>query len=215
MTTRSNPMTQAQTPGNLFIVTAPSGAGKTSLVKALLDATPGLKVSVSYTTRAPRPGEQHGTHYFFVDKPAFERMIQDGAFLEHANVFGNYYGTARQTVAEMLAQGTDVILEIDWQGAQQVRKLFPKAVGIFILPPSRAELESRLRNRKTDDEQVIARRLSEAIVEMSHYAEFDYLVVNDQFDRALADLKSIVTARRLSQPMQKLRLADTLAGLLR
>lgn len=200
--------------GSLFIITAPSGAGKTSLVKALLDGTPGIKVSVSYTTRAPRAGEQHGVHYFFVDVPTFERMIKDGAFLEHANVFGNYYGTARQTVADLLAQGTDVILEIDWQGAQQVRRIFPDAVGVFILPPSRVELEARLRNRKTDDERVIARRLAEAIAEMSHYTEFDYVVVNDQFDQALADLKSIVAAQRLSQPVQRLRLADTIAGLL-
>jgi guanylate kinase len=207
-------VTQAQTTGSLFIVTAPSGAGKTSLVKALLDSLPGIRVSVSYTTRAPRSGEQHGTHYFFVDVPTFQRMISAGAFLEHANVFGNYYGTARQTVADLLSQGTDVILEIDWQGAQQVRKRFPDAVGIFVLPPSRAELEARLRNRKTDDEQVIARRLSEAIAEMSHYTEFDYVVVNDQFDRALADLKAVVTAQRLSQPVQRLRLANTIAGLL-
>lgn len=200
--------------GSLFIITAPSGAGKTSLVKALLDGTPGIKVSVSYTTRAPRAGEQHGVHYFFVDVPTFERMIKDGAFLEHANVFGNYYGTARQTVADLLAQGTDVILEIDWQGAQQVRRIFPDAVGVFVLPPSRVELEARLRNRKTDDERVIARRLAEAIAEMSHYTEFDYVVINDQFDQALADLKSIVAAQRLSQPIQRLRLAGTIAGLL-
>ncbi len=207
-------MTTPTTPGNLFIITAPSGAGKTSLVKALLDSMPGVTVSVSYTTRAPRSGEQHGVHYFFVDVPTFERMIRDGAFLEHANVFGNYYGTARQTVADLLGQGADVILEIDWQGAQQVRALFPKAIGIFVLPPSRAVLEARLRNRKTDDDVVIARRLSEAIAEMSHYVEFDYVVVNDQFDQALAELKSIVTAQRLTRFAQQSRLADTLAGLL-
>ncbi len=207
-------MGEATLTGNLFIVTAPSGAGKTSLVKALLDTTDGVRVSISYTTRAPRPGEQNGVHYFFVDVPTFERMIKDGAFLEHANVFGNYYGTAHQTVADFLAQGTDVILEIDWQGAQQVRKMFPAATGIFILPPSRTELESRLRNRKTDDDQVIARRISEAVVEMSHYAEFDYVVVNDHFDRALAELRSIISAKRLTLAVQREKLKETISKLL-
>lgn len=200
--------------GTLYIVTAPSGAGKTSLVKALLERARGIEVSVSYTTRAPRTGEQNGVNYHFVDVPTFERMVREGAFLEHANVFGNYYGTARQTVADKLAQGVDIILEIDWQGAQQVRKLFPGAIGIFILPPSRAVLESRLRNRKTDSDEVIARRLSEAKTEMSHHAEFEYLVVNDVFEQALHELASIVTAQRLKHPAQVRRQAAVLADLL-
>lgn len=200
--------------GTLYIVTAPSGAGKTSLVKALLERLPGIEVSVSYTTRAPRPGERNGVNYHFVDVPTFERMIRDGAFLEHARVFGNYYGTAQRTVADKLAQGIDIILEIDWQGAQQVRRIFPDTIGIFILPPSRAVLEARLRNRKTDSDEVIARRLAEARTEISHHAEFDYLVVNDGFEQAVGELASIVTAQRLKHPAQARRQAAVLADLL-
>jgi guanylate kinase len=205
---------QAQGSGSLFIVTAPSGAGKTSLVKALLDALTGIEVSTSYTTRAPRAGEQNGVHYRFVDVPTFERMIGENAFLEHARVFGNYYGTARATVAAKLALGTDIILEIDWQGARQVRKLFPDAVGVFILPPSRAVLEQRLRDRKTDAAEVIARRLSEAVIEVSHHDEFDYVVVNDDFAVALDELKSIVKARRLLYQNARTRLQTLLDDLL-
>jgi guanylate kinase len=205
---------QAGNSGSLFIVTAPSGAGKTSLVKALLDGLGGIEVSVSYTTRAPRAGEQNGVHYHFVDVPNFERMIGEAAFLEHARVFGNYYGTARATVAAKLAQGTDIILEIDWQGARQVRGIFPDAVGVFVLPPSRAVLEQRLRDRKTDSADVIARRLNEAVIEMSHHHEFDYVVVNDDFAAALDDLKSIVKARRLLFRNARTRLQSLLGDLL-
>ena len=207
-------MTTPTSSGSLFIVTAPSGAGKTSLVKALLEATSGLEVSVSYTTRAPRPGEQTGVHYHFIDVETFERMIKDGAFLEYAKVFANYYGTSRLTVAERLRAGVDLILEIDWQGAQQVRKFFPDAVGIFILPPSRKVLEERLRNRKTDSDEVIQRRLREAVGDMSHYGEFEYAVVNNDFDQALDDLKAIVGARRLLLRVAKTKLAPLLADLL-
>jgi guanylate kinase len=200
--------------GCLFIVTAPSGAGKTSLVKALLDAMPGVEVSVSYTTRAPRPGEQNGVNYHFVDVPAFQAMIARGVFLEHAQVFGNYYGTSRETVAGKLRQGVDLILEIDWQGAQQVRKAFPGAVGIFILPPWKAVLEQRLNNRKTDSAEVIARRMREAVNEMSHYGEFEYLIVNDDFAQALEEIKCVIAAQRLGRPVQSIKRGALLQDLL-
>ena len=182
--------------GTLYIVSAPSGAGKTSLVKALLESTDDIMVSVSHTTRGMRPGEVDGRDYHFSDVDTFRVMIADNAFLEHAEVFGNYYGTSRSSVLEMMAKGTDVILEIDWQGAQQVRQKMPEAVSVFILPPSREELERRLRGRGTDADEVIARRLGEAVTEMGHYREFDYLVFNDDFDTALARLRAIVIARR-------------------
>lgn len=188
--------------GSLYIVTAPSGAGKTSLVKALLGSTSGITVSVSHTTRRPRPGEEHGVHYYFVDVPAFEAMRDRGEFLEYAQVFDNYYGTSRHVVETTLAQGTDIILEIDWQGARQVRKLYPESCGIFILPPSRNALEERLRARGQDNEATVARRLREAVAEMSHYREFDYLLVNDVFDDALALLRAIVLARRQRMSVQ-------------
>ncbi len=183
--------------GTLYIISAPSGAGKTSLVKALLESTDGMQVSVSHTTRPMRPGEVDGKAYHFTDVESFKARIDSGDFLEHAEVFGNFYGTSRSAVEEMLAQGLDVILEIDWQGAAQVRKLIPEAVSIFILPPSREELERRLRGRGTDADEVIARRLGEAVNEMGHYGEFDYLVFNDDFDLALTELRTIVLARRL------------------
>ncbi|MBI3775288.1 MAG: guanylate kinase [Gammaproteobacteria bacterium] len=200
--------------GSLFIVTAPSGAGKTSLVKALLEKTSGLEVSVSYTTRKPRPGEHDGVHYHFVDVPAFERMIMQGLFLEHAKVFENYYGTSREKVAERLQHSVDLILEIDWQGARQVRTFFPNAVGIFVLPPSRAVLEQRLRNRNTDSDAVINRRLQDAVSDMSHYAEFEFVVINDDFERALADMRTIVAAQRLRLSASVRRLAAVLPDLL-
>jgi len=200
--------------GSLFIVTAPSGAGKTSLVKALVEKTAGLQVSVSYTTRKPRPGEQDDVHYHFVDVPGFERMIAQGVFLEHAKVFENYYGTSREKVAEKLQHGVDLILEIDWQGAQQVRKYFSNAVGIFVLPPSRAVLEQRLRNRKTDSDEVINRRLRDAVSDMSHYAEFEFVVVNDDFETALLDLQALVAAQKLRLSASQHRLAPLLADLL-
>lgn len=200
--------------GTLYIISAPSGAGKTSLVKALLQQTTALTVSVSHTTRAPRPGEVDGQDYHFTDPDTFRGMIAEQAFLEHAQVFDNFYGTARASVLELLAQGLDVILEIDWQGAQQVRQKMPEAVGIFILPPSREELEKRLRGRNTDSEEVIARRMRDAISEMSHYREFDYLVFNDDFDTALGELRAIILARRQQAPRQIVRHQPLLDALL-
>jgi len=181
--------------GHLFLVTAPSGAGKTSLVRALLKDHPNIKFSISYTTRKQRPNEKHAHDYHFVDRPEFERMVAAGEFLEHAQVFDNYYGTARATVEAEMQAGHDVLLEIDWQGAAQVRELMAEAVSIFILPPSRAELERRLRTRGTDDDAVIARRLKDAVGDMSHWHEFDYVVVNDSFENALSELSAIVTGR--------------------
>ena len=200
--------------GTLYIISAPSGAGKTSLVHALLEACPGLTVSVSHTTRAQRAAEQDGVHYHFVDESRFVSMIDDGAFLEHAKVFGNRYGTAIGPVLDRLRQGIDVILEIDWQGARQVREAMPQAVSIFILPPSRIELEQRLRGRGQDSDAVIARRMCDAVSEMSHHAEYDYLVVNDDFREARSDLMSIIRARRLRAAAQQQHLADTLDELL-
>jgi guanylate kinase len=200
--------------GTLYIISAPSGAGKTSLVKALLQQTAALTVSVSHTTRAPRPGEVAGQDYHFTDPDTFRGMIEGQAFLEHAQVFDNFYGTARASVLELLAQGLDVILEIDWQGAQQVRQKMPAAVSIFILPPSRAALEQRLRGRNTDSEEVIARRMRDAISEMSHYREFDYLVFNDDFDTALGELRAVILARRQQAARQIARHQPLLDALL-
>ena len=200
--------------GSLFIVAAPSGAGKSSLVNALLARVPGIRLSISSTTRAPRPGESEGEHYRFIDVATFERERAAGRFLEHAEVHGNFYGTPRSAVEPVLDAGEDVLLEIDWQGARQVRAAMPDSVSIFILPPSRAELERRLRARAQDDEGTIARRLAAAREEMRHCGEFDYLVVNDAFEQALADLAHIVLARRLRQPVQAARHAALLAGLL-
>jgi len=178
--------------GHLFVIAAPSGAGKTSLVKALLAQEPSARFSISYTTRKMRPNEVDGRDYFFVDHPTFERMVAAGEFLEHAQVFDNYYGTARAQVEQLLAQGANVILEIDWQGAQQIRQVMKECRSIFILPPSRAELERRLRGRGTDDEAVIQRRLRDAVSDMGHWAEFDYVVVNADFEQALSELKAVV-----------------------
>lgn len=200
--------------GSLFIVAAASGTGKTSLVKALVESMPNLGVSVSHTTRPIRPGEVDGTNYHFTDRETFVRMIGEGSFLEHAEVFGNLYGTSKDWVVEQLQQDRDVILEIDWQGAQQVRRLLPEAVGIFILPPSLAALQSRLTGRGQDSDEVIARRLQEAQGDISHYGEFTYLVVNDDFNTALADLQSIVRASRLSCRAQSVRQEALIRGLL-
>ncbi len=183
--------------GNLFIVSAPSGAGKTSLLKALLERDDSLKLSVSHTTRAPRPGEEDGVHYHFVSVDEFMRLAGEGAFLEQAQVFDNYYGTSQAAVQSLLDEGHDVVLEIDWQGARQVRKAFPQAISIFIMPPSVEALRQRLGNRGQDDEAVIERRMRDARSELSHYAEYDYLVVNDDFDLALDELHCIVRAERL------------------
>jgi len=187
--------------GLLYIISAPSGAGKTSLVAALAAQVPSVRVSVSHTTRAMRPGEVEGINYHFVSRYSFSAMQQRGEFLESAEVFGNGYGTSQEKVRQTLAQGFDVVLEIDWQGAQQVRRLMPEAHSIFILPPSRAALRERLTARGQDSLETIERRLREARLEISHYAEYDYLVVNDVFSEALADLKAIFR----SNPLQQLR----------
>ncbi|MFU2315351.1 guanylate kinase [Rahnella sp. PCH160] len=193
--------------GTLYIVSAPSGAGKSSLIQALLKTQPlyDTQVSISHTTRTERPGEKHGEHYFFVSKEEFREMIERDAFLEHAEVFGNYYGTSRETIEQVLASGVDVFLDIDWQGAQQIRKRMPQARSIFVLPPSKDELDRRLRGRGQDSEDVIAKRMAQAVAEMTHFAEYDYLIVNDDFDLALSDLKTIIRAERLRLSRQRLR----------
>jgi len=187
---------------NLVIISAPSGAGKTSLVNALLDKDPGVSVSISHTTRAMRPGEADGVNYHFVDAPTFKDMVERNDFLEHAEVFDHHYGTSASTVVQQLAAGQDVILEIDWQGARQVREQMPGCVGIFILPPSRAALRERLTGRGQDSEEIIDRRMQDAVSEISHYDEYDYLVVNDDFDTALADLAGIIAACRSGEAIQ-------------
>jgi guanylate kinase len=194
--------------GSLFIVSAPSGAGKTSLVSELLAADPAVRKSVSYTTRAPRPGEAHGWHYHFIEDAEFEQMRARGGFLETAIVHGNLYGTSREAVERECASGHDVLLEIDWQGAAQIRKLMPGTISIFVLPPSIAALEERLRGRGQDAPEVIARRLSAARGEIAHVGEFDYVIINDDFNRAAQDLVSIIRAERLKLPRQLARHAD-------
>lgn len=192
------------TKGNLFILSAPSGAGKSSLISALLkqnSARP-MQVSVSHTTRAPRPGENNGEHYHFVTKAQFEQAITEHAFYEHAEVFGNYYGTSEAAIDQQLAQGIDVFLDIDWQGAQQVRMKKPEVTTIFISPPSKQELENRLRSRGQDSDEVIASRMAQAQAECSHYQEFDYIIINDDFDQALLDLTTIVNNQRLKRSQQ-------------
>jgi guanylate kinase len=201
--------------GTLFVVAAPSGAGKTSLVKKLLATTPDVVVSVSHTTRPMRPGEQDGVDYHFVSVDEFEKMVEDAAFLEHALVFDRYYGTSEAQVRKNLAEGRDVILEIDWQGARQVRKLVENCVSIFILPPSRDVLEQRLRSRAQDSEEVIARRTREAIGEMEHYAEFDYLLVNDDFDKTLEAFRCIVSGERLRTVNHVEKIRDLISNLLK
>ena len=202
-----------QTQG-LFVISAPSGAGKTSLVKALLTRNPALTVSVSHTTRPRRPTEQEGREYWFVTPQEFTERLQRGEFLEHAQVFDNYYGTGKATVAALLAAGRDVILEIDWQGARQVRQSAPGCITIFILPPSRAALEQRLRSRGTDSDAVIARRLRDAVSDMSHYREFDYVVVNDDFDSACGQLEAILAGNGQDLRSDRPQLAPLLADLL-
>ncbi len=202
--------------GRLYVISAPSGAGKTSLVKALLAAEPRLRLSVSHTTRARRPTEAEGREYHFVSKAQFTALVGKDEFLEHAQVFDNHYGTARAFVAGQLAAGHDVLLEIDWQGAQQVRRAMPDCVSIFVLPPARAALAERLARRATDTAEVIRRRLQDAATDMSHYNEFDYVVVNDDFERAVADLKRIIEGDgadlRSDRPELKPLLAELLAG---
>ncbi|MCB1921045.1 MAG: guanylate kinase [Candidatus Competibacteraceae bacterium] len=200
--------------GTLYIVAAPSGAGKTSLVKRLVETTPGVAVSVSHTTRPPRPGERDGEHYHFVTPATFEAMIAQGAFLEHAQVFGNRYGTSRDAVHTQRQAGLDVILEIDWQGARQVRERLPDSPGIFILPPSREALRQRLTGRAQDQAEVIERRMAAALDELSHYAEFDYLVINDDFTTALDALRAILIAHRQRRVLQIERQRELLQLLL-
>ena len=200
--------------GTLFIVAAPSGAGKSSLVNAVLAREPGIVLSISFTSRAPRPGERHAQHYHFVDRAEFERMIAAGDFFEHALVHGDYKGTARQSVQPQLAAGKDVLLEIDWQGARQVREKVPEAVSVFILPPSRDALEQRMRARGQDSEEVIQRRLAAAREEMSHYAEFDYVIVNEVFATAVAEMCAIFVASRLRRGEQQRRHAGLIGHLL-
>ena len=193
--------------GNLFVVVAPSGAGKTSLVAALLERESNIRLSISYTTRAPREGERDGREYHFIARAEFERMIAAGDFLEHANVYGNYYGTSRRWIEDQIAGDHDVLLEIDWQGAKQLRGLFPHMVGVFILPPSLEELRRRLQVRGTDTPEAIEKRMASAYEEISHVLEFEYIIVNERFDLALDDLISIVHATRVSRAQQALRLA--------
>lgn len=189
--------------GQLYVISAPSGAGKTSLVSRLLEIDPLIAVSVSTTTRAARPGETDGVNYHFTDRVSFEQQVTDGAFLEHAKVFDNYYGTSRTSVMQQLEAGLDVILEIDWQGAQQIRQKFSALTSIFIAPPSLTELERRLTGRGTDAPEVIAKRMSEAESELSHFNEFDYLIINDDFDTALTQLHSVFIAQRLKLEYQQ------------
>ncbi len=202
--------------GTLYIVSAPSGAGKSSLIAAMLETHPAyaMKVSVSHTTRAMRPGEEDGVHYHFIDKARFEQLIQQDEFLEYAEVFGNYYGTSRSWIEENLNKGIDVFLDIDWQGARQIRAQMPQARGIFILPPSNGELERRLTARGQDSEEVIAKRMAEAKSELSHYNEYDYIIINDDFDNALIDFKAIIRAERLKLEKQAMKYAGMLKALL-
>ncbi|MBT8421282.1 MAG: guanylate kinase [Gammaproteobacteria bacterium] len=201
-------------PGTLYVISAPSGAGKTSLVRALVADDPRVLLSISHTTRLPRPGEQDGVHYHFVSKSAFQAIRERNAFLECAHVFGNDYGTSREWLTEKLCHGVDIILEIDWQGARQVRKEVSGCMGIFVLPPSRDALTQRLLDRGQDDESVIAERMQKAESELSHFDEFDYLIVNDDFDTALSDLRAIFQAERLRQFRQALRYRSLLNSLL-
>jgi guanylate kinase len=191
--------------GTLFIVSSPSGGGKTSLVKALLEAEPEVRLSVSYTTRPARPGEVDGRDYHFVTAPVFERMLEAGEFLESAVIYGNRYGTSQKWIERERADGRDVVLEIDWQGAQQVRRLIRQVVSIFVMPPSPQILESRLRGRGQDSEEVVARRLAAAREEISHVSEYEYVIINDDFDRAAQDLRSIIRAERLKLARQLAR----------
>lgn len=200
--------------GTLLVVSAPSGAGKTSLVNALIESTSNIHVSVSHTTRPQRPGEVDGVNYHFVNQDAFTTMLNQNAFLEHAQVFGNLYGTSKQAVADKLKAGVDVVLEIDWQGAEQIRRQMPEAVCLFILPPSRDVLEQRLVGRGQDPAEVIQKRMSQANEQISHHVEFDYLIINDDFDKALKEMQAVVLAQRLRLGSQCERHADLIRSLL-
>ncbi len=200
--------------GQLFIISAPSGAGKTSLVKALIDCVENLTVSTSHTTRAMRPGEVNGVDYHFVESSEFLKMVERKAFLEHAEVFDNFYGTAQESIETQLHQGLDVILEIDWQGAAQVRKRIPDAISIFILPPSREALHERLQGRGQDNEEIIERRMRDAVSESSHYSESDYLIINDDFTAALDELSQLIVSQRLQTSRQAALFNKIIADLL-
>ena len=200
-------------PGNLFVVAAPSGAGKSSLVNALMEVDAGLSHSVSHTTRAPRGQEMHGREYYFVSNAQFDQMVLQGAFLEWANVHGNRYGTSKQAIEERIAQGSDIILEIDYQGAIQVKQIFQNAILVFILPPSWSELKSRLQRRGEDSPDVIDTRLQNAAKEVAHVKEFDFVIINERFELALFDLKSIVHAQRLKYSAQRRAKAETFSNL--
>ena len=202
------------TNGTLYIISAASGAGKTTLVSAVLEQLDDLEVSVSHTTRAPREGEVDGVNYHFVDKDIFEAMVENSEFIEYATVFGNMYGTSRQHIQEQLLKGKDVILEIDWQGARQIRQLMADCRSVYIVPPSTEALRERLTSRGKDDEETITRRMQEAISEMSHYVEFDYLIINDDFDEARDNLTAIIRGNRMLHEHQQQKHADLLARLL-
>lgn len=200
--------------GNLFVISSPSGAGKSSLISALLKRHNDMKVSVSHTTRAPRPGEEDGVHYHFCQVDEFKSVIADDGFYEWAEVFGNFYGTSKQAIQEQLDQGIDVFLDIDWQGAQQMRKIVPDIITLFILPPSREELENRLNKRGQDSAEVIAKRMQQAQSEMSHYSEYDFVLVNDDFDQTLDEFERIVLAHRLQTGNIESKYADLIRQLL-
>jgi len=202
--------------GNLFVIAAPSGAGKSSMIDALLKRNPcgSMQVSVSTTTRKPRPGEREGEHYYFVDEATFLEQVEQGNFYEYAKVFDHYYGTSRFVIEDTLASGVDVFLDIDWQGTRQVKAAYPGVHTIFILPPSNEELEQRLRNRGQDSDEVIAKRMAKAQHEMSHYAEFSYLIVNENFDESVDQLEHIVLSQRLRRSKQQIRYREILQDLL-
>lgn len=200
--------------GILYIISAPSGAGKTSLVSTLLDTVSDVEVSVSHTTRAKRPGEVDGVNYHFITEADFEKMVEEGMFLEHAKVFDHFYGTSRQHIQEQLLKGKDVILEIDWQGARQIRQLMTDCKSIYILPPSVDALQERLQGRGQDNKEMIKRRMRDAASEMSHYGEFDYIVINDEFEQAKRDLSAIFVSNRLLKDYQQEKHAELLSALL-
>ncbi|MDP3269825.1 MAG: guanylate kinase [Legionella sp.] len=200
--------------GNLYIVAAPSGGGKTSLVRKLVETLDRVEVSISHTTRIMRPGEKHGVDYFFVDESEFKSLIEENAFIEHAEVFNHLYGTSVAQISSRLEQGIDIILDIDWQGAEQIKRIFPQAVSIFIIPPSLEELKQRLMNRRQDKDEVISDRMKKAQDELSHYPEFDYLIVNDSFEHAAMELSAIVIANRLKMECQVNKQSKLLSFLL-
>ncbi|MES2142610.1 MAG: guanylate kinase [Pseudomonadota bacterium] len=202
-------------PGTLYIISAPSGGGKTSLVNALLESVSNLEASISYTTRSPRPGEKEGVDYHFIDETSFKQLIQERKFLEHASVFGHYYGTSLDWVTKKIEAGVDIILEIDWQGARQIREEMPESIGIFIIPPSWEILENRLRLRAQDEDAVIKKRMANAKAELAHFDEYDYLILNENFSNALADLNAILRVRHLRSGVQKRELTSVLETLLK